>query len=63
MELDNSTEDSETREQRNVSATPNVPGLIHPIRQTKKKVENVLMTVTISKTRRNTGIKKMSDRM
>jgi hypothetical protein len=30
-ELDNSSEDSETPEVRNVSAAPNVPGLIQPI--------------------------------
>jgi len=31
MELDNGSEDSETPEWRNVSAAPNVPGLIQPI--------------------------------
>jgi len=31
MELDNGIEDSEILEQRNVSATPNVPALIRPI--------------------------------
>jgi len=31
MELHNDIEDSETTEQRNVSAAPNVPGLIRPI--------------------------------
>jgi len=35
MELHNGIEDSETLEQRDVSATPNVPGLIRPIRRSK----------------------------
>jgi len=35
MEVDNGSEDSETTEQRNVSAAPNVPGLIQPIQQSK----------------------------
>jgi hypothetical protein len=59
MELDNGSENSETPEQWDVSAAPNVPGLIQPIRRTKKKVEKVLITVNIMKTRRNKGIKKM----
>jgi len=40
-----------------VSAALNVPGLIGPTRQSKKKVEKVLMTVNIMETRRNKGIK------
>jgi hypothetical protein len=56
IELDNRSDDS-TPEQRNVSATPNVPGLIQPIRRTKKKVEKPLMTVNKMETRRNKGIK------
>jgi hypothetical protein len=31
MELDNGSEESETPELQNVSAAPNVPGLIRPI--------------------------------
>jgi hypothetical protein len=57
-ELDNGSEVSETLEVRNVSAAPNVPGLIWPIRQSKKKVERALVTVNIMETRRNQGIKK-----
>jgi hypothetical protein len=53
MELDNGSEDSETPEQQNISATPFVPGLIQPIRRTKKNVEQALMTVNIMETRRN----------
>jgi len=57
MELQNSFEDSETLEQPSVSAAPNVPGLIQPIRRSKKMVEKELMTVSIMETRRNMGIK------
>jgi len=57
MELDNGSEVSETLEWRNVSAAPNVPGLIRPIWQSKKKVEKVLVTVNTMWTRRNKGIK------
>jgi len=63
MELDNGSEDSETPEQRNVSAAPNVPRLIWSIRRSKKKAEKTLMTVNIMETRRNNGIKKKSARM
>jgi len=58
MELDNCSEVSVTLEVRNVSAAPNVPGLIGPIRQSKKKVEKALLTVNIMEMRRNKGIKK-----
>ena len=58
IQLHNSIEDSETSEQRNVSAAPNDPRLIWSIRRSKKKVEKALMTVNIMETRRNMGIKK-----
>ena len=58
MELNKGSKDSETPEVRNVSAAPNVPGLIRPIRQSWKKVEEVLLTVNIMETRWNKGIKK-----
>jgi len=45
MELDYGSEDSETPEQRNVTAAPNVPGLTQPIRRSKKKVDKALLTV------------------
>jgi hypothetical protein len=57
-ELDNGSEVSETLQVRNVSAAPNVPGLIRPTRKSKKKVEKALVTVNIMETRRNKGIKK-----
>jgi len=58
MELDKGSEDSETLEQRNVSATQNVPGLIRPIQWAKKKIEKALMTINIMETRRNKRLKK-----
>jgi len=62
-ESDNGSEESETPELRNVSAAPNAPAVIRPIRQSKKKVEKALLTVNIMETSRNKGIKKKSDRM
>jgi len=58
MELHNGIEDSETPEQRNVSAAPNVPGLIQPIQRSKKTVEKALMTVNTMETKRNKRIEK-----
>jgi hypothetical protein len=58
MKLDNGSKDSETPEQQNVRATPNVAGLIRPIRRTKKMVETLLIIVNSMETRRNYGIKK-----
>jgi hypothetical protein len=63
MELDNGTELSETLEVQNLSAARNVPGLIRPIRQSKKYVERALLMVNLMETRRNKGIKKKLDRM
>jgi len=57
-DLDNGSEDSETPEQRNVSAEPNVPGLIRPIQRSTEKVEMALMTFNIMEMSRNKGIKK-----
>jgi len=57
-ELDIGSEVSQTLEVQNLSAAPNVPGLIRPIRQSKKKVEKALAMVNIMETRRNKGIKK-----
>jgi hypothetical protein len=63
MELDNGSEVSETLEVRNVSAAQNVPGLIRPIRETKKNVEMALVTDNTIEMRWNKGIKTMYDRM
>jgi hypothetical protein len=57
MELGNGMKVSETLEMRDVSAAPNIPELIRPIPQSKKKVEKVLLKVNLMETRRNKGIK------
>jgi len=58
MELDNGSEESETPALQNVSAAPNVLGLIRPILRSKKMVKKALLMVNIMETRRNEGIKK-----
>jgi hypothetical protein len=58
MELDNGSENSKPPELRNASAALNVPGLIRPIRQSKKMVDKELLTVNIMDTRWNKGITK-----
>jgi hypothetical protein len=58
MEQDNTIEDPESPEQRDVSAAPNVPGLIRPTRKSKRHAEKVLVTVNTIETRSNKGVKK-----
>jgi len=58
LEWDNRSDNSETLEPRNVSATLNVPRLIQLLRLSKMKAEMDLMNVNIMQTRRNKGIKK-----
>jgi len=58
MDQDNTIEDRESPEQRDVSAAPNVPGLIRPTRKSKTHAEQVLVTVNAIETRRNKGVKK-----
>ena len=55
----NGIEDAECPEQQDVSATPNVPGLVWPTRKSKRQAENVLVTVNAIETRRNNGVKTM----
>jgi len=62
LEQDNSIEDLECPEQWDVSAMPNVAGLIGPTQKSKRQAEKVLMTVNTIETRRNNGVKKKSDR-
>ena len=57
-EQDKSNKDSEWPEQRNVSATPNVPRLIRPTWKSRRQAEKVLMTVNAIEMRRNKGVKK-----
>jgi len=58
MEQDSGIEDPESPEQQDVSTTPNVPGLIRPIRKSKRHAKKVLVTVNAMETRRNKGVKK-----
>jgi len=58
MDQDNSIEDPESQEQRDVSTAPNVPGLIRPTWKTQRQAEMALVTVNAIETRRNKGVKK-----
>jgi len=58
IEQYNSIEDSECPQQHDVSAAPNVPGLVQPTRKSKRQAEKVLVTVSAVETRRNKGGKK-----
>ena len=58
IEHNNGIEDPECPEQQNMSAAPNVPGLVRPTRKSKRQAEKVLVTVNAVETRRNKGGKK-----
>jgi len=58
IEQNNGIEDSACPEQQNVSAAPNVPGFVRPIRKSKRQAEKVLVTVNAVETWRNKGGKK-----
>jgi len=58
MDQDNSIEDPEYQEQRDVIAAPNVPRLIRPTRKSKRQADKVLVTVNAIETRRNKGVTK-----
>ena len=58
IEKENSIEDSGWPEQRDVSATPKVPGLIRPTPMSRIQTEKVWMTINAIETRRNWGVKK-----
>jgi len=58
MQQDNSIEDPESPEQWDVSAVPNVPGLIQPTQKSKRHAGKVLVMVNAIETRRNKGVKK-----
>ena len=55
IQQDNSIEDPERPDQRDVSTTPNIPRLIRPTWKSKRQVDNVVMTVNAIGTRRNMG--------
>jgi hypothetical protein len=48
----------ECPEQRDLSAAPNVPGLIRATRKSKRQADRVFVTVNAIETRRNKGVKK-----
>jgi hypothetical protein len=54
---DNSFDDLACPEQRDVSAGPNVPGLIRPARKSNSQAANVLAMVNAIETRRNQDVK------
>jgi len=51
MVQDNSIEDLECPEQRNVCASPDDPGLIRPIRDSKRQADKVFVKVNAIETR------------
>ena len=54
----NCIEDPECPEQEDVSAVPNVPGLVRPTQKSKRQAEKVVVTVNAVEMRRNKGGKK-----
>jgi len=63
IEHNNCIEDPECPDQQEVSAAPNVPGLVRPTHKLKRQAEKVLMTLNAAERRRNKGGKKKYDRM
>jgi len=59
IDQDISIEDSESPEQRDVSATPNDPRLIWPTTKSKRHAEKVLVTVHAIETTRKMGVKRI----
>jgi len=55
IELSTCIEDPECQEEQDVSAAPNVTGLVRPTRKSKRLAENVLVTVNAVDTQRNKG--------
>jgi len=58
IEPNTGIEDPECPEEQDVSAAPNVPGLVRPTRKSKRQAEKVLVTVNAVETGRNKGGKK-----
>jgi hypothetical protein len=58
IEHPNCIDDPECAEPQDVSASPNVPGLVKPTRTSKRKAEKVLVTVDEVETQRNKGGKR-----
>jgi hypothetical protein len=58
IEYNNGIEDPEYPEHQDVSAAPNVPGLVRLTRKSKRQAEMVVVMVNAVETRRNKGGKK-----
>jgi hypothetical protein len=58
IEHNNCIEDPECPEQQDVSAAPNLPGLVQPARKSKRQAHKLSMTVNAAEMRRNQGGKK-----
>jgi len=58
IEQGNGVKDLEHTEQWDVSAVPNIPGLIRPIWKSKRQADKVLVTLNTIETRRNKEVKK-----
>jgi hypothetical protein len=63
VEHNNCIQDLECPEQKDVSAAPNVHGLVHPRQKSKRQAKKVLVIVNAVETKRNEGWKKTQDRM
>jgi len=63
VEQPNRIEDPDCPEQRDVSATPHVPGLIQPTRKPKRPAEKRLMTVNAIEMRRSKGVNNQLHRL
>ena len=59
IKLENEIEALESPEYRNMSAPPNVPGLILPTPRSMNRVEQGMMMVTVMETWRNEGNNQM----
>jgi hypothetical protein len=58
IEHNNGIEDPESPKQQDVSAVPNVPGLVRPTAKSKRHAETVFVMVNAVETRSNEGGKK-----
>jgi len=63
IKLDNDIEDLQGQEQQDVSATPNLPGLIRPTWKSQCKADKGLVMFNAMETRRHKGVKKKYDKM
>jgi len=55
IEQNNWIDNRECPEQQDLSAVPNVPGLVRPTPESKRQAEKVFVTVNAAEKRRNKG--------